>query len=228
MEGPRTLLSALLHFGTLVSVLFLFKKRIWGIALSLFDGSRDERKYLVNLIIATIPIVVVGLAAKGWIEASFNSTRVTGVSLMVTGAILWSLRYVERANKRIDNLSWKESIPIGLAQVGALFPGISRSGVTISAGLLKGLEPDFAAEFSFLLMVPAVLGANVLKVSEGLLAASGSSVELLGYVLGTATSAITGIIAIKLLLKVIRKGKLSRFSYYCLPVGAAVVIWSFL
>lgn len=228
MEGPRTLLSALLHFGTLLSVLFLFRKRIQDITLSLFNGSRDERKYLLNLIIATVPIVIVGLAAKGWIEASFSSTRITGIGLLVTGTVLWSLRYVKRADKSLDNLTWRESIPVGLAQVGALFPGISRSGVTISAGLVKDLEPGFAAEFSFLLMVPAVLGANVLKVSEGLFATSGSSVELWGYVLGTVISTVTGMVAIKLLLKVIRRGKLSRFSYYCLPLGAAVIIWSFL
>lgn len=228
MEGPRTLLSALLHFGTLLSVLFLFRKRIWGIVRSLVNGSREERSYLVNLIIATVPIVIVGLVAKGWIEASFDSTRVTGVGLIITGAILVSLRYVKRSHKNLNTFSWKESIPIGLAQVGALFPGISRSGVTISAGLVKGLEPDFAAEFSFILMVPAVLGANVLKVGEGFLGASGSSIELWGYVLGTVTSAITGMIAIKLLLKIIRQGKLGRFSYYCLPLGAAVTIWSFL
>ncbi|MBS3737133.1 undecaprenyl-diphosphate phosphatase [Candidatus Bipolaricaulota bacterium] len=228
MEGPRTLLSALLHFGTLLSVLFIFRKRIRDIALSLFNGSRDDRKYLLNLIIATVPIVIVGLAAKGWIEASFSSTRVTGIGLLVTGTVLWSLRYVKRADKSLDNLTWRESIPVGLAQVGALFPGISRSGVTISAGLVKELDPDFAAEFSFLLMVPAVLGANVLKIGEGLLATSSNSVDIWGYVLGTATSAIAGMIAIKWLLAIIRRGNLTRFSYYCLPLGTAVVIWSLL
>lgn len=230
MEGPQTLLDALLHFGTLLSVLVLFRNKIRNITLSIVNGSNEERKYLVNLVIATIPIVIVGLVAKDWIEASFSSTRVTGIGLMITGAVLWSLRYVTRSNKKIDNFRWKDSLTIGLAQVTALLPGISRSGVTISAGLTRKLDPDFAAEFSFLLMVPAVLGANVLKVGEGLTAASGtgSSIELWGYILGAATSAITGMIAIKLLLRIIRRGNLTRFSYYCLPLGAAVVIWSLL
>ena len=122
MEGPRTLLSALLHFGTLLSVLFLFKEKIWAIIRSLFNGPREERKYIVNLIIATIPIVIVGLVAKEWIEASFSSTRVTGIGLLVTGVILWSLKYVESSHKGIDGFSWRDSIPVGLAQVGALFP----------------------------------------------------------------------------------------------------------
>jgi len=226
MEGPQTLLDALLHFGTLLSVLVLFRNKIRDIALSLVNGSREERKYLLNLVLATIPIVIVGLIAKDWIEASFSSTRVTGIGLMITGAVLWSLRYVNRSDKKLTGFHWKDALAIGLAQVTALLPGISRSGVTISTGLTRKLYPDFAAEFSFLLMVPAVLGANVLKVGEWLLGASTHSVGIWGFALGTVTSAIAGMVAIKWLLAIIRKGNLTRFSYYCLPLGAAVVVWS--
>ncbi|MFB6291595.1 MAG: undecaprenyl-diphosphate phosphatase [Candidatus Bipolaricaulia bacterium] len=223
----KTLLDALLHFGTLVSVLFLFRRKIWDLTISLVNGPREERKYLINLIIATIPIAIAGLTAKGWIESTFSSTRVTGAGLLITGAVLWSLRYVKRSDKKIDDFNWRDSITIGLAQVAALIPGISRSGVTISAGLTNNLDPDFAAEFSFLLMIPAVLGANVLKVGELIVSSSSRPIGIWAYIIGTVTSAITGIIAIKLLLKIIRKGELSVFAYYCLPLGVAVITWSF-
>ncbi len=227
LEGSNTLFDSLLHLGTLFSVLVIFRERIGKLILSPFNGSREDRKYLLFLVIATVPIAIVGFLARDFVEAAFGSVRSAGIGLLITGTVLWLVQFAKRANRDMDSLTWKDSVFIGIAQVAALFPGISRSGVTISAGLFKKLGPDFAAEFSFLLMVPAVLGANVLKIGEGLMKNSGSSIGFWAYFLGTLTATITGIIAIKWLLNLLRKGELTRFSYYCLPLGTIVLVWSF-
>jgi len=228
LKGSNTLFDSLLHLGTLVSVLLIFRARIGKLILSVFNGSREDRKYLLQLVIATVPIAVVGFLARDFVEAAFGSIRSAGIGLLITGVVLWSVQYARRSDRGPDSFSWRDASFIGIAQVAALFPGISRSGVTISAGLFKKLDPDFAAEFSFILMVPAVLGANVLKIGEGLMAGPETSIGLWGYFLGTLTAAITGVIAIKWLLNLLRKGELTRFAYYCLPLGAIVLVWSFL
>ncbi|MEF8726348.1 MAG: undecaprenyl-diphosphate phosphatase [Candidatus Bipolaricaulota bacterium] len=233
LQGPNNpLLEALLHFGTLIAVFVAFRGRIKKIILSPLPGSDSEKggKYLIHLLVATVPIAVIGLLAKDFIEAAFNSVRSAGAGLLVTGIVLFALRYRNTvgSERDMDSFNWKDSLSIGLAQVTALFPGISRSGVTISTGLFKKLEPGLVAEFSFLLMVPAVLGANALQVWEVFSENSISSIPLGGYLLGTVISAVSGFFAIKWLLQLLRRGELSNFSYYCLALGGAVLIWSFM
>ncbi len=228
LQGPdNALLEALLHFGTLLAVLVVFRGKIKRLIFGVFSGSTEERNYLLYLIIATIPIGVVGLLAQDFVEAAFGSVRSAGVGLLITGSFLWLLRLRSGFNRGEDDFNWKDALTIGIAQVAALFPGISRSGVTISTGLFKNLDPDQVAEFSFLLMVPAVLGANILQSWEGFFGNPGSSLPLFAYGIGTLASVISGVIAIKWLLNLIRKGELTRFSYYCLGVGGAALVWSF-
>lgn len=231
LQGANNpILEALLHLGTLIAVFAVFYGRIKKIILSPISGSKEQLKYLIHLVIATVPIAIVGLLARDFIEAAFNSVRSAGAGLLFTGFVLFVLRYRKRTaiERGTDSFSWKDAVSIGLAQVTALFPGISRSGVTISTGLFKKLEPDLVAEFSFLLMVPAVLGANILQGFEGFINNSISSIPIGAYILGTATAAISGYFAIKWLLKILRRGELANFSYYCLALGAGVLIWSFI
>ncbi len=228
LQGPdNALLEALLHFGTLIAVLIVFRGKIKRLIVGVFSGSTEERRYLLYLIIATVPIGVVGLLAQDFVEAAFGSIRSAGIGLLITGSFLWPLRLKSGSPREDEDFNWKDALIIGIAQVAALFPGISRSGVTISTGLFKDLDPDQVAEFSFLLMVPAVLGANILQGWEGFVGNSGASLPLLAYGIGTLAAGISGVIAIKWLLNLIRKGELTRFSYYCLSVGGAVLIWSF-
>lgn len=228
LQGPdNALLEALLHLGTLLAVLLVFRGKIKRLILAPFSNSQEEGKYLAHLVIGTVPIAVVGFLARDFIEAAFGSVRSAGIGLLITGMILWVLRYRKKSNRESDSFSWKDSIFIGVAQVAALFPGISRSGVTISAGLFKRLDPDLVAEFSFMLMVPAVLGANILQLWGGFSGDAGSSIPIAAYVLGTLTAAVSGVVAIKWLLRLLRRGKLTRFSYYCLALGGAILAWSF-
>ncbi len=226
----NTLLDALLHFGTLLAVLFLFRNRIWELISSLFDGSNGERRYLFNLILATVPIAVAGFLAQDLIESAFGSIRAAGFGLLVTGLVLAGVRYLGRPHKEMESLTWKDSLLVGIAQTAALFPGVSRSGVTISAGLGRKLKPEFAAEFSFLLMVPAVFGATLFKVWDGIISNPAPlSYELaLPYIVGTAIAAVSGALAIVWLIRLLKKGRFSLFAYYCFALGASVVVWSFL
>ena len=228
LQGPdNALLEALLHFGTLLAVLVVFREKILKLITGIFSSSSKERKYILHLIIATIPIAVVGLLARDFIEAAFGSVRSAGAGLLITGSFLWLLRLRSGSRRGAEDFGWRDALTIGIAQVAALFPGISRSGVTISTGLFKDLDPDLVAEFSFLLMVPAVFGANILQGWEGFFGSSASSLPVFAYAIGTLASGLSGVLAIKWLLNLIRKGELTRFSYYCLGVGGAALVWSF-
>ncbi|MFP4631608.1 MAG: undecaprenyl-diphosphate phosphatase [Candidatus Acetothermia bacterium] len=228
LQGPdNALLEALLHLGTLLAVLAVFRDRIRRLITGAFSSSDEERNYLLHLIVATVPIAIVGLLARDFIEAAFGSVRSAGIGLLFTGTLLWLLRFRGKSTREVGSFNWKDSLSIGLAQVTALFPGISRSGVTISAGLFKELDPDLVAEFSFLLMIPAVFGANILQLWGSFSGTASSSIPVGAYALGILTAAVSGVIAIKWLLRLLRRGELTRFSYYCLPLGGAVLIWSF-
>lgn len=225
-----TLLDALLHFGTLLAVLILFRNRVGKLISAVFVRSSEDRRYLFNLIIATLPIVVVGFLVQDLIESAFTSLRAAGIGLLFTSAVLGSVRYLGTTDRGLNSLSWKDSLIVGLAQVAALIPGVSRSGVTISAGLSRKLDPEFAAEFSFMLMVPAVFGATLFKVWDGIIASSaGISTEvILPYTVGTVIATISGAIAIVWLIRLLKRGKFSLFAVYCFGLGSTVLIWSFL
>ncbi|MFP3953761.1 MAG: undecaprenyl-diphosphatase UppP [Candidatus Acetothermia bacterium] len=225
-----TLLDALLHFGTLLAVLVLFRKRIWKLIASIFGNSSENRRYLSNIILATVPIAVAGFLAQDIIESAFNSLRAAGIGLLVTSLVLAGIKYLGETTKGMKSLTWKDSLIVGIVQTAALFPGVSRSGVTISAGMVRKLNPEFAAEFSFLLMVPAVFGATLFKVWDGIISnpAPISSQLALPYIVGTIISALSGALAIVWLIRLLKKGRFSFFAYYCFAVGATVVTWSFL
>jgi len=230
LKGPSNiLLDALLHFGTVLAVLILFRKKIGNLILSLFTDSREDRKYLLNIIIATVPIAVIGFTAQDAIESAFTSLRATGVGLLITGLLLGAVRYIQKSNKEIDVLTWRDSILVGFAQATALFPGISRSGVTISAGISRKLKPEFAAEFSFLLMVPAVLGATAFKIWDGIITNPNPLPGdlIIPYVLSTIIATVFGAFAITWLINLLKQGKFSLFSYYCLILGGITLILSF-
>lgn len=231
LKGPsNTLLDALLHFGTVLAVLILFRKQIGKLILSLSSGSKKDQKYLLHLVIATVPIAIIGFFAQRAIESAFTSLRAAGSGLLITGLILGIVRYVQKSNKEIESLTWRDSILVGLAQATALFPGISRSGVTISAGLSRKLNPEFAAEFSFLLMVPAVLGATGFKVWDGIITNPNPLPTdlILPYVMSTLIATVFGALAITWLIKLVKRGKFSLFSYYCLILGGTTLTLSFI
>jgi len=212
---PGVTFELMVHFGTLMSVLIYFRKRIIQLVRSLFvSGMERERMMVLYLITGTIPAVIFALLFRDLIEHAFSSPLMSSVFLVVTGLILLSTTMHKNGNKNIDIFG---SLIIGLGQALAILPGISRSGTTISAGLLSGIKPVAAAEFSFLLSIPAIAGAIIFEYKEY----SSINLDSIGqYAIGTILAFLSGLIAVYLLLDLIKKGKFKYFGYYCLLAGA--------
>jgi len=214
IKQPGVAFEVLLHLGTLLSVLIYFRRPVLDLVRSLFTPSMiGERRMLLYLFIGTIPAGLVGFLFDDVIEAAFSSPLVTSFFLILTGVILL-LTSLPRTSGR--ELSPTRAIVIGVGQALAIFPGISRSGTTIAFGLFAGIKPAKAAEFSFLLAVPAIAGAAVLKSGELLSLNAG---RLWQYLSGGAVSFVTGLVAVYLVLEAIRRGRFVYFAYYCFAVG---------
>ncbi len=214
VQMPGLVFELVVHFGTLMSVLIFFRTRIIGLVRAVFDKSMSiERKMILYLILGTIPAVLVGVFLENIIEDAFGSPLLTSLMLIVTGLILLSTALVKPG---VANISRLNAIIIGVGQAMAIFPGISRSGTTISAGLLIGVKPIEAAEFSFLLSIPAITGAIVFKVKDIMAI---DSTYTLHYIIGGLVSFLSGLLAVYLLLDFIRKGRFKYFGIYCLIIG---------
>ncbi len=219
-------LGIVLHAGTLAAILVFYFR-------SLLNFLQLKRNTLALMIIlGSVPAGVLGVLFKSKVEAWAGSMWVVGGCFLVTAAILFFSEQLEKKHRRnsippadLDHLSWKQALGIGCAQAVALMPGISRSGSTISAGLAAGLGPEQAAEFSFLLAIPAIGGAaflETLKLFRHGIPDGGGSPIMLGT--GFLISAAVGYGALALLLKVLKKGHLSFFSIYLVLAAAAVLL----
>ncbi len=223
-DPPGVLLEAALHLGTLGAVILLLRHDLIRLARGLFHRG-SERSEVGRLIVGTIPIVFLGLLFQNRIEAAFTSLSVIGFCLLVTGAILFLADWAGKRAKRYE-IRLFDSIFIGLSQAAALLPGISRSGSTIATGMALGVRGAEAARFSFLLSIPAILGAGALKVIQAFSEGSIPAGEWIGLLLGALTAGAVGALAIKGLLAVIARGRLKVFGIYCLAVGVSVLIYS--
>lgn len=222
-----------LHFGTFLSVVIVFRRTIWSMieavwlkAKSIFirgnASSVSEDWHLFWLIVVgSIPAGIAGFLFKDYLETCFSSVLFVSFMLLVTGSVLFLTRFFKASRGRMN---FSDALLVGLAQAFAMLPGISRSGLTISTGIFKGVERSKSAEFSFLLSLPAILGASLLELKDVLNHADlGQSLVI--YVVGTVTAFVIGYLAIKFLLNVIRKGKFQYFGYYCFAVGFFFLIF---
>jgi len=208
--------EVLVHLGSLLAVVVYFRAAILRLFQSLWRADLTvERKLVIYIIIGTIPAVVAGLLLKDFFESAFSNPVMTSVMLLVTGVILVATRFVKPGAKQV---SLPSAIIMGIGQALAILPGISRSGTTISAGMFTGTQPSRAAEFSFLLAIPAILGAVVLKLGD--LASIDSSL-VMQYSVGVVTTFVASLFAVYAVLKVIKKGKFVYFGYYCFAAGGA-------
>ncbi len=216
---PGVLFELIVHFGTLMSVVIYFRGRIYRLILSPFrKEDRYGRRTILQLIIGTIPAVIVALAFKDEIESAFASPLTTSILLLVTGIILFTTAWPLKFEKEIKI---PHALAIGIGQALAIFPGISRSGSSITAGLLAGVKPVRAAEFSFLLSIPAIAGAIIFKIND--IAALNTSL-LPQYIIGAVISFLSGLLAVYLLLDLIKKGKFGYFGIYCSVIGFIGII----
>lgn len=248
------LYDIMLHMGTLVAVFIVFWKDIWqlikeGFAL-LFDFFcnagcllanffRTEKKpyrkvvdtpyrrFVMLIIISTIPTGILGILLGDIVEAAGQTLIVPGICLLITSVLLMISDKVTEKNYNEENTSYVKGVIIGTVQGIATFPGISRSGSTITAGLLCGLERSFAVKYSFILSIPAILGAAVLEFKDfDKLSVTG--IEMLNYCVGTIIAAVIGYICIRWLLVLVKNKKFKFFAIYCFVVGVFAIVANFL
>lgn len=209
--------SVMLHVGTLVVVLMVFRKDIAKIIKALIkrDFETEEGKLVLLIAVGSVPIALIGFVFYDFFKSLFDNLLVVGLALLITGFVLFF------SEKRIGNrkLSYLDSLLIGLAQAVAIIPGISRSGVTVATGLMKKVDKTTAFKYSFLLSVPAVIGATVVESREIVL----GNVDLIPLFLGATVSMIVGYVSLKLLQKIVMNEKFHMFAYYCWTVGLAII-----
>jgi len=219
-------LEVLLHVGTLLAVLLFYRKRITRLVLGFFGKGDDvagQRRLAGLLVLATMPTVIVGFSIRNSLDGLFGSPYPAAAALLVTGCILWYSKRLSSAGKSIQQLSWKGALIIGLAQAFAILPGISRSGSTIVVGLRLGLSAEAAAAFSFLLSIPAILGASVLKLPQ---LDTSNGLDLSTLALAVGVSFLVGWAALGLLVWITKRGKLHVFAPYCWALGLAALATS--
>jgi len=221
VHTPGVFLEVALHVATLGSVLVVYGRRFAELTVGTLRGRPDDRRYAWLLILATIPGVVIGVAAHDLVGRAFDSLLVAGVGFLFTGTLLWSSR---RRGGDVVAPRPGGAVAIGLAQALAILPGVSRSGSTVSVGLWLGLSPVRAAEFSFLMAIPIIAGAALFESRHGLegLAAVGVGPLAVSF----AVAFVSGIFAIRLLLLLLRRGRFYAFAPYCWAIGTATILYA--
>ena len=185
------------------------------------------RRFIMLVIVSTIPTGIIGVVFNDLIEQASSTLIVPGVCLIVTAILLHIADNAIIGDKDVEDVSYKEAGLVGLAQGLATLPGLSRSGTTITACRVLGFDKNFAVKYSFIMSIPAVLGAAILELGDFSLVGLGTT-TLVNYLIGTIVSAVVGYICIKTMLVIVRKKTFRGFSYYCLLAGAIAIVWHFI
>jgi len=232
--------TLLLHVGTLISVFFCYWSDIVELVKELVitisdlirgKGLRLEerpvRKLGVMIILASIPTAIIGILFEDLFEGFYQTLLPTGVGLIFTGIILWIAQNNRRNKTQIEEMTWKHAIAVGCMQGVAICPGISRSGSTLFGGLKSGLQRDFAVKFAFLVSIPSILGSLIFEGGSDAMS-SAMSTSMGPVIAGCIAAALSGVLAIKTMITVVRKLSLRFFSFYVWLVGAALIIYTLL
>ena len=229
IEGEESLaFTILVHVATVLSTLLVLGKEIGWILKGLFKFEMNpETRYAINIIISMIPIGIVGVFFKDTVEGIFGSgLTIVGAMLLLT-AVLLAFSYYAKPRQK-ENISFKDAFIIGLAQACAVMPGLSRSGSTIATGLLLGNKKEKLAQFSFLMVIPPILAEallDTLKMMKG--ESLGGDISTSSLMIGFIAAFISGCIACKWMINIVKKGKLIYFAYYCAVVGSITLFYSF-
>jgi len=222
--------DVLVQLGTLAAVIYFFRRDLWEIIRAVWNGLRTSKPFGTPaarlgwlLVLATIPAGVIGLLIKDLVEAAFKDAPVTALFLLATALLLLIAEKVGKRSRSLDSLTWKDALWIGFAQALALFPGISRSGATISGGMTRNLDRPAAARFSFLMSIPVMLAAGGFSLLD-LLDIPDLSSFLPSMAAGFITAAVVGYFAIRWLLAFLNRRPLYIFAAYCAALAAVVLI----
>ena len=237
--------DVLLHLGTLIAIFVYYWKEILDLLKELVrligtlfgkgegkgpvtaKGGRKlqltpDSRMILMIIVATIPLVFV-LPIKDKVESLYGNVVFIGCALLVTGTILFVSDRLSRGRKTAQNATMLDALLVGIGQAVAVVPGLSRSGTSISVGMLRGFQRSFAVRFSFIMSIPAVLGANIISIKD--VVETGIDTSLMPmYIVGTIVAAVSGYFAIRLVNLLADKGKFGNFAYYCWGVGAAALV----
>ena len=241
IEEPETILpfTVLLHVATVLSTIVVLHKEITWIFKGLFtlapasegkgiaDRLNSQQRYALAIIVSMIPVGIVGVFFKDAVEATFSSLFVVGCCLLLTAALL-TFSYYAKAKEK-ESISIKDAFIIGIGQALAVLPGLSRSGTTIATGLILGNSKKNMAQFSFLMVIPPILGEALLEtidMFEAGISASFGGISVTALVVGFLAAFLSGCAACKWMISIVRRGKLIYFAYYCLAVGIATIIFS--
>ncbi len=211
--------DVILHFGTLIVVLIVFRKDIVDIlkALAKRDFETEEGELAIFIVVGSVPIAIIGFVFHDVVESLFSNILAVGVTLIITGSVLFFSE--RRIGKRKMDIS--DSLLVGLAQGAAIIPGISRSGITVTTGLLRKISKANAFRYSFLLSVPAVLGATVVESIDIVL----ENIDIAPLLLGATISMLIGYFSLKLLQRIVMREKLHLFAYYCWAIGITIIFF---
>ena len=243
------LFTTMVHAATVLSTILVFRKQIWDLLKGFFCGLKslkvektggggrvlvcnDQTDYLLKMVVSMIPVFVVGVFFKDQVESLFGSINVVGCALIATALLLFFSDYASRpgrksifpANEHRNGISYWQAFAVGLGQAFAVIPGLSRSGTTISTGLICGVRRDVMAQFSFLMVLVPILGETFLEIVGGEFGAS--TVGALALVLGFVSAFLSGLFACKVMIALVKRAKLSWFALYCLVAAVCIFIFA--
>lgn len=243
------LFTTMVHAATVLSTIVVFRKEIFDLLKGFFCGLKDwkiqkneagrkvlvcndQTDYLLKMVVSMLPILVVGLFFKDQVESLFGSIQVVGVALVVTALLLLFSDYASRpgrksifpVNEYRNGISYWQAFAVGLGQAFAVVPGLSRSGTTISTGLISGVRREVIAQFSFLMVLVPILGETLLEIVGGEFGSS--SVGALALVLGFISAFLSGLFACRVMVALVKKAKLSWFALYCLVAAVCIFIFA--
>mgnify|MGYP001182957034 FL=1 len=233
LKEPQLFFDVSVHVGTLAAVVIFFWKEISSLVVSLFHFFNSlskkevsfantyvdaEVKLAQTIVIGSIPTAIIGLLLSKGADKIFSSVSITGAMLLITGMLLWGTHRIKKDGT--TDISIKKALLIGIVQGLAVMPGISRSGSTIAVGIFLGLNREMAARYSFLLSIPAILGAEILVLKD----LSDSMISFSATIMGTVSAFAVGYFSLKLLLFIVKKGQLHIFAPYCWIIGLAALI----
>lgn len=238
------LFTTMVHAATVLSTIVVFRQQIWDLLKGLFTGLKDlkienrslvcndQTDYLLKMVVSMIPVFIVGVFFKDAVESLFGSITVVGFALVATAALLFFSDLASsprrpvhvRENVYRNGISYWQAFAVGLGQALAVIPGLSRSGTTISTGLICGVRREVMAQFSFLMVLVPILGETFLELVGGEFGAS--SVGALPLLLGFISAFVSGLFACKVMIALVKKARLSWFALYCLIAAACIFIFA--